>query len=69
MPAGFETDETLRGKALDSIRKVADTKEKGAKKKEDGDEVPMDDSAAQDPGQDKGPTDGEDKAGGSGTIG
>ncbi len=67
-PAGFETTETLWNKALDSIWKAADTEEKEAKKKEDGDEEPMDADAALDSGQDKGPADGEDKAGGSSTV-
>ncbi len=66
--AGFETDETLWNKALDSILKTADTEEKEAEKKEDGNEERMDQDAAPDSGQGKEPADGEDKAGGSGTA-
>ncbi len=68
VPAGFETDETLRQRALDTIQKEDEAKENEAKKKE-GDEEHMEEGDVQEPGQDKGPTDGEGKAGGSGTVG
>ncbi|MCP4547169.1 MAG: hypothetical protein GY835_11950 [bacterium] len=67
-PSGFETAETLRERALASLRKEDDVEEEEAEKKEDADVDHMDQGAAPEPGQDKEPADGKDKAGGSGTA-
>ncbi len=68
-PAGFEKDEVLRQRALDTIRNEAAAEEKGPEKKGGDGEEHMDEGDMQEPGQDKGLTGGEDEAGGSGTTG
>ncbi len=72
-PAGFEPAHVLQEQALETINREAaaedkEAKEKEAEKKEGDEEERMDEGDKLEPGQDKGPADGENKAGGSGTI-
>ncbi len=72
VPTGFESAEVLRQRMADTVAREAnaeeaaeEAKKKEAEKKKQADEEElMEEGDKQDDGQEKGPTDGEDKSGG-----
>ncbi len=68
-PADLETTDRLRQQALASHLKTSAAEEKEAEKKEDDVVEHMDEGAELKNGQDMDAVDGEDKDGGSGTVG